>query len=270
MRHNLVQRIVKAYERYNEMMGAGRQLTLRLSGQCRRDARGTWRRSRERARSSQRLRAFPCRIPNRWFYSVTLQPDCAAGRSKSSRANCASAWRADAEFQCLITGDEELRRLNRQFLGKDYPTDVLSFPAGDDDMLGEIAISAERAAEQAREFGHSVEDEIRILMLHGVLHLAGMDHERDRGAMARAETALAQEARAARGLDRTGRARELRAASCDHSRRGPARAGQLRCSCFIWKVCGCARATCHRSNSSRAPWKRGSASKPTRARSRSP
>lgn len=91
-------------------------------------------------------------------------------------------------FQCLITGDEELRRLNRQFLGKDYPTDVLSFPAAND-MPGEIAISAERAAEQAREFGHSVEDEIRILMLHGVLHLAGMDHERDRGAMARAETA---------------------------------------------------------------------------------
>jgi probable rRNA maturation factor len=96
-------------------------------------------------------------------------------------------------FQCLITGDEELRRLNREFLGKDYPTDVLSFPAGNDgaanEQAGEIAISFERAAEQAREFGHSVEEEIRLLMLHGVLHLAGMDHERDGGAMARAEAA---------------------------------------------------------------------------------
>ena len=53
--------------------------------------------------------------------------------------------------------------------------------------LGEIAISADRAAEQAREFGHSRLDEIRILMLHGVLHLLGMDHETDRGRMARAE-----------------------------------------------------------------------------------
>jgi probable rRNA maturation factor len=92
-------------------------------------------------------------------------------------------------FTCLITGDGELRRLNRQFLGKDYPTDVLSFPAGEEGgTLGEIAISARRAAVQARERGHSVEEEIGILMLHGVLHLLGMDHERDRGRMARAET----------------------------------------------------------------------------------
>jgi len=101
------------------------------------------------------------------------------------------------EFQCLVTDDRELQRLNRQFLGKDYPTDVLSFPARrtvrqgkpTPRLLGELAISAKRAAEQAREFGHPVEDEIRILMLHGVLHLVGMDHERDRGAMARAESA---------------------------------------------------------------------------------
>jgi probable rRNA maturation factor len=92
------------------------------------------------------------------------------------------------EFHCLITGDSELRRLNRQFLGHDYPTDVLSFPLEGVDALGELAISARRAAEQAREYGHSQMDEIRILMLHGVLHLLGMDHETDRGAMARAET----------------------------------------------------------------------------------
>lgn len=94
------------------------------------------------------------------------------------------------EFHCLITSDAELQRLNRHFLAKDYSTDVLSFPAANGAAeLGELAISLQRAAQQSREFGHTVEEEIRILMLHGVLHLAGMDHERDGGAMARAETA---------------------------------------------------------------------------------
>jgi probable rRNA maturation factor len=67
---------------------------------------------------------------------------------------------------------------------------VLSFPAPPSpDYLGEIAISWERAAEQAARYGHSAEQEIAILMLHGVLHLAGYDHETDRGRMARAESA---------------------------------------------------------------------------------
>src|SRR6266404_2736905 len=83
---------------------------------------------------------------------------------------------AGREFHCLITDDRELRRLNRQFLGHDYPTDVLSFPLDGNGVLGDLAISAGRAAEQARAFGHSQLDEIRILMLHGVLHLVGMDH----------------------------------------------------------------------------------------------
>ncbi len=96
-------------------------------------------------------------------------------------------------FCCLLTNDRELARLNLQFLGKDYPADVLSFPvegAGQPlEPLGDLAISVERAAEQARQHGHSVEDEIAILMLHGTLHLLGMDHETDRGKMRRAETA---------------------------------------------------------------------------------
>jgi len=105
------------------------------------------------------------------------------------------------EFRCLITGDAALQRLNRRFLGKDRPTDVLSFPAGPGTReLGELAISAQRAREQAREFGHGLEDEIRILMLHGVLHLTGMDHERDHGAMARAEIAWRKKLRLSAGL----------------------------------------------------------------------
>jgi probable rRNA maturation factor len=93
-------------------------------------------------------------------------------------------------FTCLITGDSELRRLNREFLGNDYPTDVLSFPAPTPggDGLGEIAISFAQARRQAAAFGHSVDDELRILMLHGLLHLLGMDHETDGGRMRRAES----------------------------------------------------------------------------------
>src|SRR5262245_32402231 len=87
-------------------------------------------------------------------------------------------------FDPLLTGDAEVRKLNREFRGKDYPTDVLSFPAdssGGSRFLGDLAISTARARAQGREFGHTTEQEVRILMLHGLLHLLGMDHETDSG-----------------------------------------------------------------------------------------
>lgn len=91
-------------------------------------------------------------------------------------------------FNCLLTNDRELRRLNKSFLGLDYPTDVLSFPQDTDHgHLGEIAISLERAHEQAQEQRHTTVDEICVLLLHGLLHLLGFDHESDRGEMALAE-----------------------------------------------------------------------------------
>jgi probable rRNA maturation factor len=99
-------------------------------------------------------------------------------------------------FCCLITNDNELRRLNRQFRKKDYATDVLSFPAIEDldsvlgepaGGLGDLAISFDKAKQQAVEHHHAVGEEIAVLMLHGVLHLMGMDHETDHGQMARAE-----------------------------------------------------------------------------------
>ena len=89
-------------------------------------------------------------------------------------------------FHCLITGDAEMRRLNAQFRGKDHATDVLSFPCAGPE-LGDIAISLQRARAQSREWRHRTEDEVRILMLHGVLHLLGMDHETDSGQMRRTE-----------------------------------------------------------------------------------
>ena len=90
-------------------------------------------------------------------------------------------------FDCLVTGDAELRRLNKQFRDKDSATDVLSFASTGTASLGDIAISLQRARAQAREFGHTVEQEVSILMLHGVLHLMGLDHQADSGRMARAE-----------------------------------------------------------------------------------
>ncbi len=91
-------------------------------------------------------------------------------------------------FCCLVTTDDHLKNLNRDFRGKDHPTDVLSFPSPSlEGVLGDIAISVQRATEQAREYGHDTPTEIRILLLHGLLHLLGYDHETDKGRMRRAE-----------------------------------------------------------------------------------
>ena len=104
-------------------------------------------------------------------------------------------------FTCLLTSDAELRRLNNTFLGQDYPTDVLSFPALEgEESLGELAISAPRARAQAAEFGHAIEAEIEILMLHGALHLLGHDHETDKGAMRRLESRWRQKLSLPAGL----------------------------------------------------------------------
>jgi probable rRNA maturation factor len=89
---------------------------------------------------------------------------------------------------CLVTGDAEVRRLNRRFRGKNSTTDVLSFPSSEKNgFAGDLAISVDRARRQAAEQGHSLEDELRILILHGALHLTGLDHENDAGRMARSE-----------------------------------------------------------------------------------
>lgn len=110
-------------------------------------------------------------------------------------------------FNVLLTDDRELRRLNRQFLGKDYATDVLSFRSQEGGAwLGEMAISVERAEEQAARLGHSVEEEIGILMLHGALHLMGLDHEKDAGEMRRVESKWRRRLGLAAGLiERSGR-----------------------------------------------------------------
>jgi probable rRNA maturation factor len=118
-------------------------------------------------------------------------------------ARARSAARLKGLVNVLITSSAEMKSLNRRFRGKDKPTDVLSFPAGPDtqpQFAGEIAISAELATKNARALGHAPAEEVKILVLHGVLHLRGYDHECDNGQMARREKQLRAKLRLPLGL----------------------------------------------------------------------
>ena len=103
----------------------------------------------------------------------------------------------DAELSILITGDRKMRRLNREWRGIDSTTDVLSFSMLEGDglaqpedaplVLGDVVISAPRALAQAGEAGHPFEEELLILLTHGILHIMGYDHEKGRLARLRME-----------------------------------------------------------------------------------
>ena len=121
--------------------------------------------------------------------------DVSAGALSSFLRRARKAAGLAGEINVLITANQHMRRLNRQFRHKDKPTDVLSFPAYQADIsqekyAGDLAISIEIARQNARKLGHSLQDEIKILMLHGILHLAGYDHESDNGKMAKLEEEL--------------------------------------------------------------------------------
>ena len=124
-----------------------------------------------------------------------------AGLSRESLGRFALRARRAAGLRSvvnvLVTSSAAVRTLNRRFRGKNKATDVLSFPAAfplsssaRPAQAGDIAISADIAAQNSVRLGHSVADEVKILTLHGVLHLAGFDHERDNGEMARKEMKL--------------------------------------------------------------------------------
>lgn len=108
----------------------------------------------------------------------------------------------------LITGDRGIRKLNRQYRGKNKATDVLSFPASQPEKVrrtqpriaGDLAISIDMAARQALALEHSLAIELKVLMLHGLLHLAGFDHEADKGEMAARELLLRRKLRLPGGL----------------------------------------------------------------------
>ena len=114
-----------------------------------------------------------------------------------------AAVRLKGQVTVLLTTDAAIRKLNKQFRGKNKATDVLSFPAlgiGADGMAGDLAISVTTALAQAAEQGHSLSTEIKVLVLHGLLHLAGYDHEVDDGKMARRERVLRAKLKLPQGL----------------------------------------------------------------------
>jgi probable rRNA maturation factor len=108
-----------------------------------------------------------------------------------------AAVRLRDQVTVLLTTDSAIRRLNRQFRGKNKATDVLSFPTertfpglASEQIAGDLAISVPTALRQAIQQGHSLSTEIKVLILHGLLHIAGYDHEADSGRMARRERLL--------------------------------------------------------------------------------
>ncbi len=132
---------------------------------------------------------------------ITIEPphktaaSPASALSKAGLARFLNRVRAalgiEGEVHVLLADDATLRRLNRTFRGKNKATDVLSFPAApESEVAGDLAISLETAARQAKRFGHTLRDEVRVLLLHGTLHLAGFDHEADQGEMAAREAEL--------------------------------------------------------------------------------
>jgi probable rRNA maturation factor len=119
--------------------------------------------------------------------------------------NAQLAVRLRGEVTVLLTSDTAIRRLNRQFRGKNKATDVLSFPAdrsapGSEKIAGDLAISVPTARRQGTACGHSLATELKVLILHGLLHLAGYDHETDSGQMARRERLLRARLRLPQGL----------------------------------------------------------------------
>ena len=136
---------------------------------------------------------------------ITIEPPGASHTYALSRSGLTrflnrvrAALSLAGEVEVLLADDATLRRLNRQFRGKNKSTDVLSFPSPCElsaVYAGDLAISLETAARQADEHGHELRDEVRILMVHGLLHLAGLDHETDDGEMATREFRLRRQLR---------------------------------------------------------------------------
>ena len=120
-----------------------------------------------------------------------LQIDTGAWSTFATKA-LAAIGNKESTATIAFVSDKRIRELNRQFRGVDKATDVLSFPADDPDEsdLGDIAVSVDTAATQAKENGLKLDEEIAQLILHGLLHLSGYDHETDNGEMNRLELRL--------------------------------------------------------------------------------
>ena len=110
--------------------------------------------------------------------------------------------RARGVLVLVLVSDAHMRQLNRRFAGRDRVTDVLTFPAAprQAEELGDVVIATGVAARQARRAGHSLRTELRVLALHGLLHVLGYDHHTDRGTMARLERRLRRKGDLREGL----------------------------------------------------------------------
>lgn len=145
--------------------------------------------------------------PANLLASLVASPDAMSREALTLRkrelssflALAAEAAGVKGHISVLLTDDTTIRGLNRQFRSIDKSTDVLSFPAAEPvgtsgrkaaPIAGDLAISLDTAVRQATAFGHGLQTEVKVLLLHGTLHLAGLDHEADTGQMARRESAL--------------------------------------------------------------------------------
>jgi probable rRNA maturation factor len=138
---------------------------------------------------------------------VTATDESSAGRRLPSLAAWLTAVAprtARGAVSVAVVSDRAIQRLNREYAGKDEVTDVLSFPAGGPQagprLLGDIVIAAGVAQRQAKAAGHPLAHELRLLALHGLLHLLGYDHHGDRGRMARVEARLRRKGGLREGL----------------------------------------------------------------------
>jgi probable rRNA maturation factor len=118
-----------------------------------------------------------------------LQIDTRAWSNFATKA-LAAIGRSESSATIAFVSDKKIRELNRQFRGIDKATDVLSFPSDEPDELGDIAVSIDTAVAQAKENGLKLDEEVAQLILHGLLHLSGYDHETDNGEMNHLEMRL--------------------------------------------------------------------------------
>jgi probable rRNA maturation factor len=123
-------------------------------------------------------------------FTVEVVGSNALARGLAQWLHAVAPARARGQLIVALVSDPQMRALNRRFRRRDYATDVLSFPADEPDQLGDVVIATGVARGQARAAGHSPATEVRVLALHGLLHLLGYDHERDDGRMARLEARL--------------------------------------------------------------------------------
>jgi probable rRNA maturation factor len=150
----------------------------------------------------------PRRVPARRPATLAVE----VVRSGRLRAPGLARWlqataprKARGAVAVALVSDARIRQLNARYRGKDIRTDVLSFAAEEPGFLGEVVIASGVARRQARQAGHPIQVELRVLALHGLLHLLGYDHERDDGRMARVERRLRRKGGLREGLIERGR-----------------------------------------------------------------